>query len=224
MPQPCAPSPAGSGVPLPAEAKPPPPVPHVFSSSHACGPTASSNPLRGDHQPPLPSPPSMQPPAPLPAQIPLHRPAVTPGHWLGLTALLSPVPPAGCGCHVPLVPWGPRAGWDKAAAVPLSIMLGGAPAPALLPLSPGASCPEGAHPGSVPLSSSFSSSSSHRGLRQKAGISCWCWAGDTQLRLLPICHPQGHLPLASCSSAERHRDENPPTWQKAWLNAGGWQK
>lgn len=62
------------------------------------------------------------------------------------------------------------------------------------------------------------------GLRQRAGISCQCWAGDTQLRLLPICHPRGHLPLTSCSSAERHRHENPPTWQKAELNGGGWQK
>lgn len=45
----------------------------------------------------------------------------------------------------------------------------------------------------------------------RAGISCRFQAGDTQLRQHPICHPQGHLPLASSPSAARHRHENPPT-------------
>lgn len=221
--QSCATIPTGSGLPLPALAKSPLPFPmssaqlspHLPVSS-----TTSTTSLQRDHQLPLPSLPSLQ----LPPSLSRHLLPPPDTGWDRVSArgpCCSPPPPAGCGCHISLAPRGPCTGWDKAAAVPLSIMLSGAtPAsPALLPLSlVPAAC------GRLSLALCLPPPPPTHGLRQRAGISCRCWAGDTQLRLLPICHPRGHLPLSSCSSAERHRDENPPTWQKAELNGGGWQK
>lgn len=225
MPLSCATILAGSRLPLPAAAKPPLPFPTSSVQLCPCLPvssTASTIPLQGDHQLPLPSLPSLQ--LPLPPSLSrglLPLPDTGCDRVPGRGPCCSSPPPAGCGCHIPLALRGPCTGWDKAAAVPLSIMLSGAPpaSPALLPLSlVPAAC------GRLSLALCLPPPPPTHGLRQRAGISCQCWAGDTQLRLLPICHPQGHLPLTSCSSAERHRDENPPTWQKAELNAGGWQK
>lgn len=191
------------------------PVLKVISTAHAHGSQCAHSlhhPLQGHHHLPLPSPPSTQP---------KHPKNTSPQVWtlVGTScpggAFAVPVPPAGCGSHVPPAPRGPCAGWDKAACCPLVHY---APAgfppspspspPSLLPLSP---VPAVLQPLSwlpallllllPPMASG------------RAGISCRFQAGDTQLRLRPICHRQGHLPLASSPSAARHHYENPPTWQ-----------
>lgn len=201
--QPCDPSPAGSRLLLPAAAKPPPPA--------------------------MAMPVAPQPPAPL---FKVTISSLSSAHCLCNNPFPPNCSPQYC-CHPwTLVRtswmWLPRATFSSGSpcsvgqgwCCPLSIMLGGAPpaSPALLLLSLVPAAPR------APILALCHSPPHTRGLRHRAGTSCWCWAGDTQLQLLPICHPQGHLPLTSYSSAERHHDENPPTGQKAWLNAVAWQK
>lgn len=220
----------GGTVPCP---RTPCPARGVLNLGHTrgsqCSPTASNIPLvRGPSAPP-PRPPvyATSHPAPQSLSTSLLPPLDTDWDRLpGRGALLSPCPPSwmwlpcatcssgsphrvGQGCHCPLVHYVRRGSPPPAspALLPLSLVPAAPRAPILALCLP---------PPPPPPPT--------RGLRQRAGISCWCWAGDTQPRLLPICHPRGHLPLVSCYSAERHRDENPPTWQKARLNAGGWQK
>lgn len=178
--QSCATIPAGSRLPLPAAANPP--LPFLMSSAQLCphltvSSTASTISLQGDHQLPLHSLPSLRlPPPPSLSRHLLPPPDTGWDQVSGRRPCSSPPPPAACGCHTPLAPGGPCTGWDKAAAVPLSIMLSEAsPAsPALLPLSPvPAACGR--------LSLALCLPPPTHGLRQRAGISCRCWAGDTQL-------------------------------------------
>lgn len=218
MGQSCVTVPAGSRLPLPAVAKPPLPFP--MSSAQLCphlpvSSTASTISLQGDHQLPLPSLPSLQLPSPPALSRRLLPPLDTEcwerallfPSWMWLphtTCSSGSLHRVGQGCCCPLVHY---AQWSSPTS------------PALLPLSlVPAAC------GRLSLALCLPPPPPTHGPRQRAGISCRCWDGDTQLPLLPICHPRGHLPLTSCSSAERHCDENPPTWQKAELNGGGWQK
>jgi len=132
VPQPCAPTPAGSRLSGLASCGKAPishsPRPQLWPClwSHSL----QHPPARGPSAPPPQSSVYAPPSLPKPLSAGPLPPLDTGWEWLpGRGTLLSPIPPAGHGCHVPLAPPGPRTGWDEAAAVPLSIMLGGAPTP-----------------------------------------------------------------------------------------------
>ena len=122
-------------------------------------PHSLHHPLQGHHHLPLPSPPSTRP---------THPKNTSPQVWtlVGTScpggAFAVPVPPAGCGSHVPPAPRGPCAGWDKAACCPL-VHYAPAGSPHPPPPHPCCLCPRcqlpRSHcPGSLPSSSSSSSS------------------------------------------------------------------